>query len=240
MGVTRHILDETDSTMAEATRMAPTLAGPAWILALRQTRGRGRRGRAWADASGNFAATYVMRQNDPPATLALRSFVASLALYEALLTATGHPEIFALKWPNDVLLNGGKIAGILLESKQAAHLSIGIGVNLAQVPSVDAVEQKATRPVSLQTEAGILVTPQKFLAILAPAHARFEQQFTTHGFAPIRTAWLARAARLGETITARTGATQTTGIFETIDEAGHLILSTPTGSRAIPAADIFF
>ena len=220
--------------------MAPSLTGPAWILALRQTQGRGRRGRDWADPPGNFAATYVMRAQDPPATLALRSFVAALALYEALLTATGHPEIFALKWPNDVLLNGGKIAGILLESHQNAHLSIGIGINLANAPDATSVEPDATRPVALHTEAGVLVTPPELLAILAPAYARFEHQFITQGFAPIREAWLGRAARLGETITARTGTSQTTGVFETIDDAGHLILSTPSGSHAIPAAEIFF
>jgi BirA family biotin operon repressor/biotin-[acetyl-CoA-carboxylase] ligase len=226
--------------MAEASRMAPSLTGPAWILALNQTKGRGRRGRAWVDPTGNFAATLVLQPDEPPATLALRSFVAALALYEALLTVTGHPEIFALKWPNDVLLNGGKVAGILLESRQNAHLSIGIGVNLAQAPRANTVEQEAVLPVSLQSEAGTLITPPEFLAILAPAYARYEHQFTTQGFAPIRDLWLARAARLGETITARTGTTQTTGVFKTINDAGHLILSTPSGQQAIPAADIFF
>ncbi len=239
-GTTRHILEEVDSTMAEATRMAGGLAGPAWVLALRQTKGRGRRGRAWSNPDGNFAATYVMHPSEPPAIVAQRSFVAALALYEALLTATGHPEIFALKWPNDAMLNGGKVAGILLESHQNGHLSIGIGVNLVQAPSVDDVEPEATPPVSLLGETGARVSPAGFLAILAPAYARFEHIFTTQGFAPIRRFWLDRAARIGETITARTGTTEITGIFKTIDDDGHLILSTPSGQQAISAADIFF
>jgi len=226
--------------MAEAARMAPTLSEPAWILALNQTQGRGRRGRAWTDPVGNFAATYVMHPKEPPASLALRSFVASLALFDALVAATGRSDCFSLKWPNDVLLNGGKLAGILLESQQNTHLSIGFGVNLTQTPGVDAVEPKATPPVSLAHDTGALLTPAEFLALLAPVYARYEHQFTTLGFAPIRELWLARAARLGERITARTGTTEITGTFETIDGTGQLILSTASGRQAIPAADVYF
>ncbi len=238
------MLDEVDSTNAEAARIAPTLAGPEWILALKQTRGRGRRGRAWADPTGNFAATYVMHPSEPPAQVALRSFVAALALFDALIAASGRTDCFALKWPNDVLLNGGKLAGILLESVGAGgktnHLAIGIGVNLNTAPGAGDVEQNATAAVSLLSETGALVTPSEFLSLLAPAYAKWEHQFTTYGFDPIRTAWLARAARIGQLITARTGKSETTGTFETIDASGQLILSTARGRQAIPAADIFF
>ncbi|PHQ96410.1 MAG: biotin--[acetyl-CoA-carboxylase] ligase [Marinosulfonomonas sp.] len=243
-GVTRRVLDEIDSTNAEAARIAPTLAGPEWILALRQTAGRGRRGRAWVDPVGNFAATYVMRPTEPADQVALRSFVAALALFDAIVSATGKPAGLSLKWPNDVLLNGGKVAGILLESigsgKSVEHLSIGIGVNLCNAPEAGTVEPQALRPVSLANETGINIAPIEFLSLLAPAFAKWESQFTTYGFAPIREAWLARAARLGEVITARTGAEEITGTFETIDQSGNLVLSTAKGRRAIPAADIFF
>ena len=220
--------------------MSGTLSGPIWILALEQTAARGRRGRAWAMPAGNFAATYVMHPTEPPERVALRTFVASLALNDALVAATGRAECFALKWPNDVLLNGGKVAGILLERTGAAHLSIGIGINLAAAPSVADVEDGAVRPVSLQDETGILVTPEEFLDLLAPAYAHWETQFTTYGFAPIRTAWLGRAAKLGDVIRARTVTNEAVGTFETVDETGQLVLSTAKGRVSIPAADVFF
>lgn len=243
-GVARRVLEEVDSTNAEAARIAPTLAGPEWILGLRQTAGKGRRGRAWVDPAGNFAATYVMHPTEPAAQVALRSFVAALALFDAIVSATGKPAGLTLKWPNDVLLNGGKVAGILLESigsgKGVNHLAIGIGINLSMAPDTGAVEPHALRPVSLSDETGMNITPPEFLSLLAPAYAKWEHQFTTYGFAPIREAWLARAARLGEVITARTGREELTGTFETIDQSGNLVLSTAKGQRAIPAADIFF
>jgi len=170
--------------------------------------------------------------------------VAALALNEALVQATGRPESFALKWPNDVLLNGGKVAGILLETagigSGVTHLAIGIGVNLSAAPDVAGVETGAFRPVALAGETGVAIAPEAFLDLLAAAYARFEAQFVTYGFAPIREAWLARAARLGEEITARTMRDAATGTFETIDNAGNLILNTATGRQAISAADIFF
>ncbi|MBU3258483.1 biotin--[acetyl-CoA-carboxylase] ligase [Roseovarius sp. PS-C2] len=243
-GVGRRVLAEVDSTNAEAARIAPNLTGPEWILALRQTAARGRRGRAWTNPQGNFAATLVMRPTESPDQVALRSFVASLALYDAFVAATGRAEGFTLKWPNDVLLNGGKLAGILLESAGSAaglsYFAIGIGVNLAQAPSPDQVEPQALRPVSLLSETGAEVTPEEFLDLLAPAYARYEAQFTTYGFAPIRTAWLDRAAKLGEVITARTARDEFTGTFETVDATGNLVLTTAKSRHAIPAAEVFF
>ncbi|MBV1868250.1 MAG: biotin--[acetyl-CoA-carboxylase] ligase [Marinosulfonomonas sp.] len=242
--VGRRVLPEIDSTNAQAARLAPDLTGPEWILALKQTDGRARRGRGWVDPPGNFAATYVMRPNGPPDQMALRSFVAALALYDACVAATGRAEGLALKWPNDVLLNGGKLAGILLESAGSGgnipYLAIGFGVNLVAAPDAGSVEQDATSPVSLLSQTGAKVTPEDFLDLLAPAFAKWETQLTTYGFPPIREAWLSRAARLGEVITARTGKTETTGTFETIDVSGQLVLSTAKGRQVIPAADIFF
>jgi len=244
LGVGRRILAEVDSTNAEAARIATDLTGPEWILAQRQTAARGRRGRPWTNPPGNFAATLVMRPTESPDQVALRSFVASLALFDAFVAATGRADGLALKWPNDVLLNGGKLAGILLESAGSAaglsYFAIGIGVNLAQAPSPDEVEVQALRPVSLLSETGITVTPEDFLDLLAPAYARYEDQFTTYGFAPIRTAWLDRAAKLGQDITARTARNTFTGRFETVDVAGNLVLTTAKTRHAIPAAEVFF
>ncbi len=224
--------------------MAPQLDRPVWILAHRQTAARGRRGRVWSSPAGNFAATLLMRPDGPPEAVALRSFVASLALFDAFVAATGRAQPFALKWPNDVLLNGGKVAGILLESGgqggRVSHLAIGIGINLARAPAPDEVEPGALRPVSLADETGITVTPEDFLELLAPAFARHEATFVTDGFEPIRSAWLGRAARLGERIVARTTDNQYDGTFETVDSRGALILRSARGRLAIPAAEVFF
>lgn len=240
-GVARIILPEVDSTNAEAARIAPSLPGPTWILALRQTAGRGRRGRAWTDPEGNFAASYLCRPLGTPDEAALRSFVAALALYDALVAATGRAELFALKWPNDVLLNGGKLAGILLESlgrgAQTGHLAIGIGVNLRATPLT---EEGAVPPVSLKGETGIGIAPEAFLDLIAPAFAHWEGQLVTYGFAPVRTAWMSRAARIGQPMLARTVTEAHEGIFEGIDATGALILRGPRGVRNIAAADIYF
>ena len=240
----RLILPETDSTMAEGARRAATLTAPTWICALAQTAGRGRRGRAWAMPAGNFAASLVMRPAGPPAQAALRSFVAALALRDALVAVTGRAEVFTLKWPNDVLLNGGKLAGILLESSGAAGrvdaLVIGIGVNLAATPDTTLLEAGALAPVSLLGETGITITPEDFLTLLAQHFARWEAQFTTHGFGPIRSAWLQNAARIGQNITARMMRDEITGTLVEIDTQGQLVLETPKGRQTIAAADIFF
>ncbi|MEP2532842.1 biotin--[acetyl-CoA-carboxylase] ligase [Shimia sp.] len=244
-GYGRRVLAEVDSTNAEAARIASDLRQPEWILGLRQTAGRGRRGRAWVDPAGNFAASLVMRPSESAEQVALRSFVASVALFEAFATATGRPECFSLKWPNDVLLNGGKVAGILLESAGmsgggVSHIAIGIGVNLRHAPADTQVETGALRPVSLLAETGVKLTPEPFLGLLASSYAHYETQYRTYGFAPVRTAWLSRAARLGEVITARTTRAEYTGTFETVDLGGNLVLNTAKERVAIPAAEIFF
>lgn len=243
-GYGRRVLEEVDSTLDEAKRIAPDLAGPEWILALRQTKGRGRRGRAWRDPKGNFAATLVLRPQGAPDQAALRSFVAALAVFDACVAVTGRSEGLALKWPNDVLLNGGKLAGILLESMGAGgaitHLSVGIGVNLMETPPSDWLEPGSVWPVSLMSETGAQVTPEDFLDALATAYDQYETQFTTYGFEPIRTAWLDRAAKLGEVIAARTATSETVGTFETVDAAGNLVLMTAKGRVSIPAADVYF
>lgn len=215
------------------------MSGPCWILAGLQTAGRGRRARPWASPLGNFHATLALRLDDPPAQVALRSFIAALALRDAFVALTGLPDVFALKWPNDVLLNGGKVAGILLEAA-SPMLAIGIGVNLIAAPPADAVEPGALQPVSLLAETGFRITPPAFLDALAPAFAAREVAFRTEGFAPIRAAWLDHAARLGTMITARTGQATHEGLFTGIDADGNLILNMATGPVAIPAADVFF
>lgn len=241
-GVGREIHDELDSTNAEGLRRAASGAGgPCWILARNQTAARGRRGRPWVMPPGNFAASLLMWPQVPPADAALRSFVAALALYDALLEVTGRPETLALKWPNDVLLTGGKCAGILLETGGASMaLAVGIGVNLAEAPPPDQVEPGATPPISLRAATGASIGPEAFLDLLAPAFARWEGALAAGGFAPVRAAWLARAARLGAPIVARLPGREIAGRFETIDDSGALVLDTPKGLITLPAAEVHF
>ena len=176
--------------------------------------------------------------------IALRSFAAALALRDACLAVTGLPSAFALKWPNDVLLNGGKLAGILLESAGSgtatSYLAIGIGVNLIAAPDAVQMDPGALPSVSLLEETGHRITPEAFLNHLAPAYGRWDARLVTQGFAPLRAEWLAHAARLGDTIIARTGTASHEGRFETIDDHGALVLHTSSGRMAIPAADVFF
>ncbi|MFN3970484.1 MAG: biotin--[acetyl-CoA-carboxylase] ligase [Gemmobacter sp.] len=241
-GVGLVVLDRVDSTNAEAVRRMAQ--APVWVLAGEQTGGRGRRGRAWASPRGNFHATLVMRPGGGAGDAALRSFVAALALREALAAVTGAGAALALKWPNDVLLSGGKVAGILLEAAgdgvRVAHLAVGIGVNLIAAPDAAFLEEGALRPVTVLGETGVRVEPRALLDHLAPAFARWEAVLVAEGFAPVRAEWLAHAARLGEPIRARTGAETREGVFETLDATGALVLRMGGGRVAIPAADVFF
>ncbi len=238
-GVARRVTDTLDSTMSEAARSAPDLSGPTWIMALRQTAGRGRRGRGWVQPVGNFSATLLWRPVGTIEARAQRSFVAALALRDAFIAATGRDAAFRLKWPNDVLLNGGKVAGILLESI-GEHLAIGFGVNLLTAPSGAGIEAAATAPVSLAAETGTRLTQEAFLDLLAPAYAAREAQYCALGFARVRADWLGHAARLGEVITARLPNRQITGTFQTLDEHGALVLKAADGIHHVAAADIFF
>ncbi|TMV66829.1 biotin--[acetyl-CoA-carboxylase] ligase, partial [Thioclava sp. BHET1] len=126
------------------------------------------------------------------------------------------------------------------QGQGVSQLAIGIGVTLIAAPGAAEVEPGALRPVSLLEETGARVTPEEFLDLLAPAYARYEQSFTRYGFAPIREAWLMRAARLGKPVTARTGQEVLEGTFETVDARGALMLRTAGGLRAVTAAEVFF
>lgn len=235
------VLDSVDSTMAEAARRAADIDRPTWIVAKTQTAGRGRRGRAWVSPPGNLTATLVFHPQATPAEAAKRSFLAANALYQALSIYVPATSL-SLKWPNDVLLSGGKVAGILLESSGQGPfvdwLSVGIGVNLKHTP--EGVKDAAFPPTSVFEETEVDIAPMDFLSTLADAYATQEAKLMRLGFDRIRDDWLSKAARLGELITARTGREEITGIFDSIDRDGNLVLITGTGPRAISAADVFF
>jgi len=232
---------EIDSTNEEARRLAGVeTPAPLWVIADRQTNGRGRRGREWQSRTGNLSATLLLRPDRPIAQCAQLSFVAAISVTELVAGYAPFADV-RVKWPNDVLADERKIAGILLESASNTGvcpdwLTIGFGVNLAWHP--ENVEFPA---ISL---AGLGASPppaRDALARLAASWERWYQLWMQHGFEPIRDAWLARAARLGMRLRARLAGGETTGVFEGIDEEGALILrESPGRTRAISAAEVFF
>jgi BirA family biotin operon repressor/biotin-[acetyl-CoA-carboxylase] ligase len=224
-------LAEVGSTNDWLMARAAALPDGHWVITDRQTAGRGRRGRAWNDGAGNFMGSVLVLADGPVQQL---SFAAALALHDALSDVTGQPQRFSLKWPNDVLLDGTKCAGILLE-RQGTSLVIGIGVNLAHHP--DGTE----RPATSLAAAGLPVPqPAALLAALAPAFARWRATWQAQGFAPLRQAWLARASGVGGRIVARLGSESPEGRFAGLAEDGALLLRLDDGNtRAIHAGDVF-
>lgn len=234
--------DVLDSTMDEARRQAANGAGtPLWIIAASQTKGRGRRNRAWTSGAGNLLCTLLLKPEAAAAEAAKLSFLAALSVGESLDQFTGNPLRIRFKWPNDVLLDGAKVAGILLEAESApagplAWLSIGIGVNLALYP------ENTEWPATSLAATGITAPhPHAALEVLAARFALWLARWRNEGFAPVKAAWLERAARLGEKIEVRLDKETLHGIFSTLDGSGALVLTQPEGAiRLISAGDVFF
>jgi len=229
-----------DSTSLEAARRAASgERGPLWLRAEAQTAGRGRQGRHWASPPGNLHATLLMPVGDDPARAALHSFAACLAVADCLDALMGEGGRVTLKWPNDALLDGRKVAGVLLESglgPAGRWLSIGIGINLAHAPA------EALWPaIDIAAATGrTALTPDHALGILSTAMTARIRQYDKAGFAATRADWLARAARLGEVVDARLPDETVRGVFETLDAEGAMVLRTETCTRRIHAADVHF
>ena len=204
-----------------------------WVRADLQTGGRGRRGRAWVSEPGNLFASTLVRDlpgQGPPQQL---SFISALALADGLDRYV-QPGRIALKWPNDVLLDGVKCAGILLERSGEATI-IGFGVNLAHHPS------GTERPATSLAASGIAAPhPSAFLDGVRSAFSALRSLWRERGFEPVRTAWLARAGGLGGRITARLGAETVDGAFEDLAADGGLLLRLEGGGlRTIHAGEVF-
>lgn len=235
----RHIEFETlGSTNAEALRLARLgEPGPLWITAREQSAGRGRHGRRWISPPGNLHATLLLTDPSPPAIAPQLAFVAGLAVHDALVDcAAALKPALALKWPNDVLLGGRKLAGILIESETTPLVAaaIGIGVNCATHPL------DLPRPATDLASAGAPVAPESLLKALRAAMAvRLEQWNRGEGFALIRAAWLERACGLGQPLRVRLPEGELSGRFEGLDHAGRLLLRCRHGTAAIAAGDVF-
>lgn len=237
-GYRRKDYAELDSTNEEVRRLAEAgEKGPLWISATRQSAGRGRRGRAWNTGEGNLAATLLLRPEASQAITGQLSFAAALAAAEMVQHFAPDAAV-TVKWPNDVLAEGRKIAGILLEGAldaQGGWLAIGIGVNLAHHP------EGLAFPASSLPQLGIAPPScDAALTVLAVRFAHWYDAWMRYGFETLRKAWLGRASGLGAPITARLPNETRQGVFEGVDASGALLLNEQGHVRAIAAGEVFF
>jgi len=232
--------DTLASTNAEALALARGgERGPIWITAREQTAGRGRRGNSWVSPRGNLYATLLLTDPAPPDCAPQLSFVAVLALHDAIAAcAPALPRALALKWPNDLLCGGAKLAGILIEGERtsgALAVATGIGVNCDSHPSQTAY------PVTDLKGEGVAVTVEAlFDALTASMARRLAQWRRGGGFPEIRADWTARAAGIGGDMRARLPDREIIGRGEGLDDHGRLLLRLPDGSlEAIAAGEVF-
>ena len=230
-----HFVPETGSTNADLlARLAAAERIPEgdWLVADRQTSGRGRQGRNWLDGYGNFMGStvvHVLAQDPPPASL---SFVAALAVYEAVVARLGNPRDLQLKWPNDVLLGGGKFCGLLLE-REGSSVVIGIGVNLLSAPS----SEPQARALA---EQGPAPDRDAFAADLAAQFDLELGRWRQFGLEPIFNRWLAAAHPIGSALNVHEpSGSRVSGAFDGLEPDGALRLRLADGSaRVIHAGDV--
>lgn len=232
-----------DSTNEQARRIAGDGALDGTVIwAKSQTAGRGRQGRQWQSPQGNLYCSILLRPQMAAGEAAQYSFVSVLALGHALEGLLPDGVAMQYKWPNDLLLDGRKAAGILLESSGAADgrmdwLVVGAGLNVEEFPAdtggyaATSLRAVGVRPVALA----------ELLARFIEGFAHWRTRWQNEGLTVVREAWLARAARLGEEIAVRLPGGQLAGRFEGLDDSGALLLGMGDGTRrAITAGDVFF
>lgn len=235
-GAPVQVFEEIDSTILEARRRAERgELSPVWLIAKRQTAGRGRRGRSWASLEGNLFATLLFTTDRPPSDVALLGFAAGVAIAESFDEIVG-PGHATLKWPNDVFLDGAKASGIMLDSG-GPWAALAFGVNLAAAP--EALDQPTTSLRALLPPDAAAPTPLEFLAQMRPKLERWSQRIVSEGFAPLRAAWLSRAHGLGQVARVQQGETAIEGRIAGLSPRGELELDTPAGLRLVAAGDVF-
>jgi BirA family biotin operon repressor/biotin-[acetyl-CoA-carboxylase] ligase len=241
-------LEATDSTNDDALKAARSGdPGQLWITAAEQLAGRGRHGRQWSSPQGNLYASLLLIDPCEIAAAPQLGFVAGLALHEAVeeVTGIGAPNL-SLKWPNDLLLDGAKVSGLLLEGHRLAAdgplaIVIGFGVNVAFAPTgtpYPAAALKTFRPD---------LTRDILLCSLAAAFARTFSAWRTSSrmnasdpFGAIRRLWLERAAGVGQEVRLRLPSGEKKGVFEGLDRFGRLQLKSPDAVELIDAGDLYF
>lgn len=234
--------DAIGSTNDEARRLAAAGAADGTVVwARKQTSGRGRRGRAWLSPRGNLYCSVLLRPHVDIAVAAQFSLVTAVALAETfteLLPRRGHVQ---QKWPNDVLINGRKAAGILLESSgmgtgRPDWLIVGCGVNVARLP-----ELPETVATSLHAEGAGEATPEQVLQAFLAHLQVWRRRWETEGMAPVRRAWLDRAYGLGERLVVRLPGSMLQGVFRGLDEQGALLLASDDGRLlTVTSGELFF
>lgn len=232
--------DSIGSTNDEAKTLAQAGAAEGTLVwAGEQTKGRGRRGRVWLSPTGNLYLSLIVRPVVAPARAAQLGFIAALALADGIGALCGPDLDIRCKWPNDILADGRKLAGILLESEIADgdaidFVVIGTGANLASHPI--GVEYEAT---SLAEQGFPGITPEHLLQAYVESFDAWARLWREKGFAPIREAWLPRAVALGEEIRVRLEWATLFGRFLDLDESGSLVIETMEGRRRIAAGEVF-
>jgi BirA family transcriptional regulator, biotin operon repressor / biotin---[acetyl-CoA-carboxylase] ligase len=230
-GWTLVALESVGSTNDEAARLAETGAAEGTVVWSReQTGGRGRRGRQWASPIGNLYTSTILRPACSAPRAAELGFVAALAVAD--MVPAGRDV--RVKWPNDVLVDGGKVAGILPESAIGAggeveHVVLGIGVNVAFAPQL---------PDMRYPGAALGGSVEEALEKLTAALAARLGQWRRDGFETVRAAWLAKAGPLGLEVDVRLGQELVSGRFAGVDREGALLLETPAGPRKIVAGEL--
>ncbi|MFC4845836.1 biotin--[acetyl-CoA-carboxylase] ligase [Hephaestia sp. GCM10023244] len=228
---------ETGSTNADLIALARDgVPEGLWLRAERQTAGRGRQGRAWASPVGNLYASTIVRLRPADPAAATLALVVAVAVEEAvsLFLPAQEPAGLALKWPNDLLFDGAKLAGILLERAGDAVV-IGVGINLADHPH-DLVRPATSLAAHAPAPDAALV-----LEALADIFARWLARWRGEGIAPVRDRWMIRAHPPGTALTARLpDGSSVDGLFDRLDADGALILRLADGTaRVIHAGDVF-
>jgi BirA family transcriptional regulator, biotin operon repressor / biotin---[acetyl-CoA-carboxylase] ligase len=201
------------------------------VVAGRQTQGRGRHGRDWFSPEGNLYASILLRPGLPPGRLSELGFIVALAVADAVDAALPGGRT-RLKWPNDVLVDGAKVAGILIEIVEDNVAVIGIGLNISRVP------EAAPYPITCLRDAGADTSPDAVLTHLLAALEMHLAHWAEHGFAQIRAAWLARGPAPGDTISVRVGTRIDTGQFAGLDVDGTLLLADGGSLRRVLAGEV--
>lgn len=214
--------------------------GNLWIRAAEQTEGRGRRGRDWSSPVGNLFASLLLIDPKPAERIGELPLVAAVALADAVDKAAGTLHLVQLKWPNDLLVDGAKLSGILLEAEILADgrqaVVIGFGVNCISHPPLAMYQATDLRSLGFQVSA-----ERMFEALASSFSAHLGTWREPGGFQQTRKNWLDRAAHLGKEISVKTAREEISGIFADLDARGHLVLKQDDGGvRTLYAGDVFF
>jgi BirA family biotin operon repressor/biotin-[acetyl-CoA-carboxylase] ligase len=229
------MFDEIDSTNLEARRLIENgIDNDFVILASKQSKGRGRKGKEWISDEGNLYLSLILRPYGKSYTFCQLSFITALALYDAisiLSKDSQKPIDLKLKWPNDILVNNAKISGILLESARHTnkeYIIIGVGVNVKVAP-----EEIGQKTASLEQICGSRIDVNDVLGLFMSNFHKYYRRWQMDGFAQLRRLWLSRAHKIGEIVTIAHDNLRVSGAFKDINNQGAIRLKLASGQISI-------